>query len=607
MGVAPDSETRPPPRLRELGVMADGSCKASFADGTILAFGPAASSFELVSPVGERARQLTSCCVRRHVPYVREALGYRNRLVDAPVLHWHLLTPEQQRACAPRAAGAAVVRWPSDLRACPRGHVSVALDGSVHVASLDRLASLTLAPARAHVRVSYRALVLAPPALSDPTAAAEPDGAGRPAWARAERDACVPWTQVFPLGALLGDEGAACAPTRWAHALHLALAAAAASDEATEAGGRSDVHVLNIETGMTSLWRASSAALLAGLDDEATGLELGGRALARHQSRLELADARRAAPGAAPHGAFVSTPLPAAATLATRFERTPLSPTATGGGYVPSAPQLAHSLRADCLFSFAAPRPAARSVRAADGGDGARALDALVFADESVLRLETSGALWQRVSARADGRVAPPQRFGAGAVPAVVGTADGAARVELGGIAAEGEKLWRRARALRGPPPQLAPLPVCEALARAHASLALAACADERLAEVEVAGVAQLVAFADGHTVSRFVDRTVLTLHARAPGEAEADRAITAVLADGSYVVARAGLPVGVREHAALVCHFDAWARASEAGRGELGRMDVERSSAIAAALGGTERLLRMHSAAVSAGSGHTH
>jgi hypothetical protein len=97
--------------------------------------------------------------------------------------------------------------------------------------------------------------------------------------------------------------------------------------------------------------------------------------------------------------------------------------------------------------------------------------------------------------------------------------------------------------------------------------------------------------------VGRFADRTIVTLHAAAPGEGPEDRALTALLPNGEYLRARAALPVGLGAYAAVVSHFDEWAHASEAERMRAGRAEAERAHAIAVALGGTERLLRVHRA----------
>jgi hypothetical protein len=161
-----------PKRLQTLTLLADGSCEASFEDGTRVALGPTAASFELDSPAAGRARALTGCCIRAHAPWVREALGYRNRLTDVPALHWHLLADEQQRACVPsEPVGDGLVHWPGDLAGCPSGHVRVGADGSAAVVALDYGASLLLAPTRAHFAVQYYAPVLVAEQLASKPAA----------------------------------------------------------------------------------------------------------------------------------------------------------------------------------------------------------------------------------------------------------------------------------------------------------------------------------------------------------------------------------------------------------------------------------------------------
>jgi len=351
------------PRLQTLALLADCSYEATFEEGARVAFGPTAASFELESPAG-RARQLTGCCVRAHAPWVREALAYRNQLADVPALHWHLLGEEQQRTFALLVAGYGLVHWPANYTGCPSGHVRVGADGSVSVVVLDFGTTLLLAPTRAHFFVRYHAPVLM----------AEQLGVAPP-WA-AQRGVHVPWAQLFAV---------ARTPERWQHALALALGAAERADAATT--GDTPLPAC-IGTESLSCWPTPSAALLAGLADAQPAARLAAtagsahvesvaNAATEHLAALGLGERSAFSPLALEEGSVVCTELPSAS-AAPSFERTPLSPSGSGPALLP-LPAVA-AITVDALFTLAV----------------SAELCALVFADESLLRLEHTGQLWER-------------------------------------------------------------------------------------------------------------------------------------------------------------------------------------------------------------------
>lgn len=627
--------------LARLSLHCDGSCEAAFGDGKRAAFGPSAASFELDAPAAGRVRQLTACCVRAHAPLVREALGYRNRLVDMPVLHWHLLSEAEQRACTLRTPGDAIVRWPADLAGCPPGHAACGRDGSAIVLSLDSTASLALAPGRAHFCVRYRAPVALNPSFPHASGGVGARPTSTP-WA-SSRELQLPWAQLFPI---------AHAPARWRHALALALAVAVRADAAD--AGYSPLPPC-VQRSERSCWPGGSAALLAGLGatpSEETAI-LAPPPLAPSPCPLaangtcagalallpltESAAARLGSPALEPSVHSVSAsavishlptlPAAIAGTAGTPFERTPLG--GMGAEYARTA-HVSAVLRAEALIcclpqpctssdAAAADLASAAAAIAATGCSGGAAESAmaaaaarvvsaahapsvlaLVFADESLLCLDPLGQLWARTLPRSaaacergTAKEEGPQRYAAGSVPALALNAG--QRVEIGEVAAEGEALFSRVtRGLSDSTSHALPA-AADALRLAHGSLERASRADECIEMVELDGVATLLAYADGHTVARFSDRTVLTLHARAPGEAEEDRSLSAVLPDGSYVRARAAMPVGVAGYASLILHFDRWAHATPAERMALGGSEVQRRSVIAGALDATNRLLHIH------------
>lgn len=536
------------PQLRCVALYEDGCCRATFEDESSVTLSPGATTFALESPTLGSVRQLTSCCVRAHAPLVARALEYRNRLADVPAIHWHLLSDEQRAACVPDPGGPAVARWPTRLDAAVVG-----TDGAVRVSSLDLNAELVLSPSGGHVRVEFLAPVLRLPPLSGtrtPHAAPEPPTR---MW----------WVQVF---------AAESTPQSWQHALELALARAAAEASALGAAdgaerGEPCAHAVDA---CSPAWSPRTVELLAGLEAPGGEARIAARIAGGEAPDLSLPDGQHVVTAA------LAVPLSAAR----GFE-----PTST-------ASRVRVELRADALYTRR-PEPGARP----DAGG----LDVLLLHDDSWLQLERAGRVWTHRSARGGGG---PAHFAAGAVPAVVG--EGGSRLALGSIAAAGERMLS-ARAHSSVRAALAAVSSAGTAAEPSALLERVHEVSERaarsklvVAESYVEGVGQLVAYADGHTLGRFDDRTIVTLHAPAePATPLEDRRVHAVMPDGRSVHARAGRPIGVEEYVLVLARFDAWAQASPEARAQHQQLEAARQAAIQVALRSTERMLRVHAVAL--------
>jgi hypothetical protein len=149
--------TQPLPELYRICILEDCRTKATFSDNTILITNSAGSAFSILTPDGQRKRQVSEYALARHSSLLAPVLEFRNMHVDLPCFCKPLA-----RVLRSGFSLGYVIRdatWPTPSHSIAEGLAQLQPDGKMVLSSEDGVAQIVLHNHHRRFAVCYPLLV----------------------------------------------------------------------------------------------------------------------------------------------------------------------------------------------------------------------------------------------------------------------------------------------------------------------------------------------------------------------------------------------------------------------------------------------------------------